>query len=354
MVCDLASLPDKRGLMYSSWAFQTRGWSERERARREQRRHLVGAVLHRRRAVHDPGLALFYAGMVSRRNTLVMLQQNFDPARRDQPDLGDGRLQPGVRERHRRTGSSATSKPVRPAQPGGTLRHRRCTSSLRTIAIPTLAFVAYQMMFAVITPALATGAVAEPAEVRRLGGVPRDLVDHRLPADRPLAVGACGLADHARRAGLGRRDGRARLGRRGRPRPAPRPRPASGVAGPRATAALDPAGHHRRRDPVVRLVRLQRRRRAAGQRRRGPGAGQHPGRRRGRDARLAASSSGSRTVTRRCSVASPARSPGWRRSPLRRATSTRCRRSPSARSPASSATSRCERRTSSSTTTRST
>ena len=26
-----------------------------------------------------PGLALFYAGMVSRRNTLVMLQQNFIP-----------------------------------------------------------------------------------------------------------------------------------------------------------------------------------------------------------------------------------------------------------------------------------
>ncbi len=56
----------------------------------------------------------------------------------------------------------------------------------------------------------------------------------------------------------------------------------------RAPAApLDPAGHPRRRHPVVRLVRLQRRRRAAGQRRRRAGADQHPGRGRGGDARVA-------------------------------------------------------------------
>jgi Amt family ammonium transporter len=103
-----------------------------------------------------PGLALFYAGMVSRRSVLVMLQQNVIPMgvisitwvlagysiafSNDHAGLlGDLEL------------FGLTDLGVPPANP----RH-----VVDLVAIPTLAFVAYQMMFAIITPALATGAVA--------------------------------------------------------------------------------------------------------------------------------------------------------------------------------------------------
>jgi Amt family ammonium transporter len=105
-----------------------------------------------------PGLAIFYAGMVTARNTLVMLQQNFiaigvisltwvllgfSLAYSDDAGagiIGDWALF-GLRD---------IGVPPAPndhlVAPG--------------ITIPTLAFVTYQMMFAIITPALATGAVA--------------------------------------------------------------------------------------------------------------------------------------------------------------------------------------------------
>ena len=112
-----------------------------------------------------PGLALFYAGMVSRRNSLVMLQQNFIPL--------------GV--------ISLTWVMVGYSLAFGTDAGHGIIADLKLfglhdigaapppalhvvnadVAIPTLAFVAYQMMFAVITPALATGAVA--SRLRPLG-----------------------------------------------------------------------------------------------------------------------------------------------------------------------------------------
>ena len=112
-----------------------------------------------------PGLALFYAGMVSRRNTLVMLQQNFIPlgvisltwvlvgySLAFGNDTGNGLIGDlktfGLRD-------------LGLAPPPAL--HEVST----TVAIPTLAFVAYQMMFAIITPALATGAVA--SRLRPLG-----------------------------------------------------------------------------------------------------------------------------------------------------------------------------------------
>ena len=112
-----------------------------------------------------PGLALFYAGMVSRRNTLVMLQQNIIPlgvisltwvlvgySLAFGTDTGNGIIADlkliGLRDL-----GDAPPPALHVVNPG--------------IAIPTLAFVAYQMMFAVITPALATGAVA--SRLRPLG-----------------------------------------------------------------------------------------------------------------------------------------------------------------------------------------
>ncbi|GAA1763317.1 ammonium transporter [Luedemannella helvata] len=106
-----------------------------------------------------PGLALFYAGMVRTRTTLVMLQQNIIPlgvvsivwillgyALAFGNDLsgiiGDLELF-GLR------GVAGTS----PAPAFHIVSG--------SITIPTLAFVGYQMMFAIITPALITGATAD-------------------------------------------------------------------------------------------------------------------------------------------------------------------------------------------------
>ena len=100
-----------------------------------------------------PGLALFYGGMVSSRNVLVMLQQNIFPlglisllwvligySLAFGRDVGGGVIGNldlfGLRD----------------------LGHLHLVAP--GVAIPTLAFVAYMMMFAIITPALITGATA--------------------------------------------------------------------------------------------------------------------------------------------------------------------------------------------------
>jgi ammonium transporter, Amt family len=105
-----------------------------------------------------PGLALFYGGMVSSRNVLVMLQQNIFPlglisilwilfgySLAFGHDAGGliGNLELfGLRDLH-----SAPPPQLHVVVPG--------------VSIPTLAFVAYMMMFAIITPALVTGATAD-------------------------------------------------------------------------------------------------------------------------------------------------------------------------------------------------
>ncbi|MFC4605245.1 ammonium transporter [Rhodococcus kronopolitis] len=105
-----------------------------------------------------PGLAFFYAGLVRGSNALVMLQQNLLPlglvtvtwvvigySIAFSNDLGGGFMGDltlfGLRNL-----DSAPDPALHVVVSG--------------VAIPTLAFVAYQMMFAVITPALITGATA--------------------------------------------------------------------------------------------------------------------------------------------------------------------------------------------------
>ena len=105
-----------------------------------------------------PGLALFYGGMVTSRNVLVMLGQNVIPmgvlslvwvilgySLAFGPDSGAG-LIGGFELFGLRDLDTAPVPQMHVVVPG--------------IAIPTLAFVAYQMMFAIITPALITGATA--------------------------------------------------------------------------------------------------------------------------------------------------------------------------------------------------
>ena len=200
-----------------------------------------------------PGLAFFYGGLVGRKNVLAIMIQSF-------VSMGWTTViwcvcgyslcfSGGARRSHRQPGQRLLPR----HQP--TWRLRRSTAS-----IPLLVFIAYQMMFAIITPALITGAFANrvrfpaymifltlwlllrvfPVRAHGLG---------RRPAG---ASGACWTSPAAswstpspvRGAGLG-------LLRR----------PAQG-RGPRAAQrAAGGAGH---RPALVRLVRVQRRQRTAG------------------------------------------------------------------------------------------
>lgn len=106
-----------------------------------------------------PGLALFYGGQVSSRNVLVMLQQNIFPlalitvlwilagySLAFNGDAGGGVI--GNLAAFGLRGLGHNSLPdMHLVAPG--------------VTIPTLAFVAYMMMFAAITPALITGATAD-------------------------------------------------------------------------------------------------------------------------------------------------------------------------------------------------
>jgi ammonium transporter len=106
-----------------------------------------------------PGLSLFYGGLVSSRNVLVMLQQNIFPlglisvlwvlagfSLAFGPDAGGGVIGnlAAFGLRGLAQGPSAGMHAVVPG-----------------LAIPGLAFVVYMMMFAIITPALITGATAD-------------------------------------------------------------------------------------------------------------------------------------------------------------------------------------------------
>jgi len=106
-----------------------------------------------------PGLALFYGGQVSSRNVLVMLQQNVFPlglisilwvlagfSLAFGPDAGGGVI-----------GNLSALGLRGPAQGPPAGMH----TVVPGLAIPGLAFVVYMMMFAIITPALITGATAD-------------------------------------------------------------------------------------------------------------------------------------------------------------------------------------------------
>ncbi|HWC34778.1 MAG TPA: ammonium transporter [Mycobacteriales bacterium] len=106
-----------------------------------------------------PGLALFYGGMIRSKNVLAMIVANFATIAVVSiiwavvaysiafgPDVGHGLL-----------GDLHLAGLAHPEQPVPGL----------SLTVPPLAFAAFQMMFAVITAALLTGAVAERA---RFGG----------------------------------------------------------------------------------------------------------------------------------------------------------------------------------------
>ncbi len=106
-----------------------------------------------------PGLAFFYAGMVRSRNSLVMMQQNFIP-------LGVVSITWVLFGYSFAFGNTTGGGFIGDL---GTFGLRNLADApppgihvvSAAVAVPTLAFAAYQMMFAIITPALATGAVAD-------------------------------------------------------------------------------------------------------------------------------------------------------------------------------------------------
>ena len=241
----------------------------------------MGARERSARAAHDPGLAFFYGGMVRSKSVLNMLMMNFIA-------LGRRRHRCGfcygfsfvLRQRHQRRGPSRRLRVHRAGEHRGPARRVRRGGNPDTgtaarwpgpDAIPVLAFCMFQLMFAVITPALISGAIADRVEVLELDAVRRAVGDDRLLPGRALgvlvrrvrrrdAVGGwianankLGALDFAGGTAVHINAGAAGLALAHRARQAPRL--AEG-----ADAAAQPAARAARRRPaVVRLVRLQRR-----------------------------------------------------------------------------------------------
>ena len=99
-----------------------------------------------------PGLAFFYGGLVGRRNVLAIMMQSFVSMGWTTVIWFVCRLLALLLGRRRRD--------HRQSRHGLPARRRRSTTPSPTPGIPLFVFIAYQMMFAIITPALITGAFA--------------------------------------------------------------------------------------------------------------------------------------------------------------------------------------------------
>ena len=193
--------------------------------------------------------------------------------------------------------------------------------------IPESVFMTFQMTFAIITPALITGAFADRMKFSALLWFMGLWGLARLRADRALGVGRRRLDPRAGRARLRRRHGRPHQLRHRRPGRALRARQAPRLRQREHGAAQPDAERDRRVAAVGRLVRLQRRLRARRQRPRRHGDGGDPDRDRRRRARLDVRRVAARTASRACSASSPGRSPGSSRSRRPPASSARAARS---------------------------
>ena len=134
--------------------------------------------------------------------------------------------------------------------------------------IPALVFAMFQLMFAIITVALISGAVADRTKFLGLGHLRRHLGLDRLLPGRALGVRLRQhrarrrrrrLARQPRRPGLRRRNGGPHQRRCRRPGPGDRPGQARGLAQDPDEAAQPAPGAARLRPAVLRLVRVQRR-----------------------------------------------------------------------------------------------
>ena len=280
-----------------------------------------------------PGLALFYGGMVRAKNVLAMLMQNFfclglisvlwAVCMYSLAFHGTGKFIGNFDLAFLDHANTV---------PATGLRHR--TRSRRS------SFSAFQMMFAVITPALITGAIADRMKfsawfwfVGLWALLVYTPVAHWVfsPAGWLFRRGALDFAGgtvvHIN-AGIAALVAVIVIGRR------------RGLAQPPVAAAFAAAHAARHRHPVVRLVRVQRRLRAGGERHRRAGVHEHAPRGRGGDARVVAVRAHPRRA-RHHARRGVGRGGGPRRHhAVRRVRRPDGRRSASGSSPARSATSR--------------
>ncbi len=99
-----------------------------------------------------PGLALFYGGLVRRKNILGTMMQSFAMMGAGDHSVGDCGLLAGLRPRkhvHRRVRARVPARRLAEPNPD------------YAATIPEQTYMIYQLMFAIITPALITGAFAE-------------------------------------------------------------------------------------------------------------------------------------------------------------------------------------------------
>ena len=178
-----------------------------------------------------PGLALFYGGLVRTKNMLSVLSQVFMIVVAGRRDLGALRLLARLRRRRRLTPyiggfGKAFLTGVTPASNVATFSNG--------VVIPELAYMVFQMTFAMITPALIVGAFAERIKFSALVVFIMLWVDLHLLPDRALGL----VRGGPRRRRQCRQGPRGRDGRRGQdggagqarrrhwPAPAGSPRPA--------------------------------------------------------------------------------------------------------------------------------
>ncbi len=220
-------------------------------------------------ALMTPGLAFFYGGLVRRKNFLAIMMQSFISmgvvttiwvffgySLAFSGDIGGvfGNLHWAML-----TGVGHLPGPWAPN-------------------IPAQAHFVYQEMFAIITPALITGAFADRVKFKSYLWF---LVLWSIIVYIPFVhwIWGGGWLDAARRARLRRRPRGPRERRLRRPRVGLRGRPAQVRPGRARPAAQRGLRGPRHRPPVVRLVRLQRRLGARRQRHRRTGVREHRHRR---------------------------------------------------------------------------
>ena len=228
-----------------------------------------------------PGLALFYGGLVRRKNVLSTVMHSFFGLALVEHRVGADRLLAGVRHGRRRAGPHRRPRlrRVHGRRPRTVDRLRRDDPVHPVRRVPAHVRGHH--------PGADQRRLRRAQALRRVRAVHGPVVDLRLLPDRPLGLVGRRLAVQARRARLRRRHRRPRLVRHlgAHRRAAHRP---PGRQRRRPRAPRHPDDGPRRRPPVVRLVRLQRRLRHGGRRPRGERAAGDQHRRRGRHDQLGA------------------------------------------------------------------
>ena len=152
-----------------------------------------------------PGLALFYGGMVRKKNMLATLAQSFGATAPDHRAVDDHRLFDRLHHqsgRQRRTYIGSFNYLF--LGPDGI----EVDQFAAPAPFPESVYMFFQMTFAIITPALIAGALADRMKFSAFLWFMVAVAAARLLPDRPLGVGRR-LAGHDGRAGLCRRHGRA-------------------------------------------------------------------------------------------------------------------------------------------------